>query len=392
MQNDNVATLGRTKKEYSAFAAGMGSAAQLQNDFMTQVVGISSAVPSQGIVAAMQNSGSPSGSWNAALFPLTALPKNVPLDKVIVTVGNSRSDVIGLGGDGQIYRLGNQEHFDQWNEGGGLLSQQATFAKTLGLNTCSAFAVAPQVFAVNTNGQAWVAAYQDGSNAWHPGFALPNQCGNTYQSISARPDLSSDGINHAIGLTTEGLACELALQDCTNRNYGAATWAPGAGALGSPTGLPSFTQLMLITGDDANVFHVIGLGSDGSVWDVDQYNIATSGWSHASVNVVGAGSGYSRISFYLDVVDSALTICLVGSSSGALTSFASYDSSNGWVTDSPVAIPVTQSPRHWIIIPNTPAGESSYLVMDLNSAGKMVVSAWCSGGVWNEGSTTPICS
>jgi hypothetical protein len=75
---------------------------------------------------------------------------------------------------------------------------------------------------------------------------------------------------HAVGLTSDGKASEVAA--AKGPGVGSANWSKWTGILGSANGLPEFSQLVLVSGDGAGNFHVIGLGTDGSVWDIDQYS------------------------------------------------------------------------------------------------------------------------
>lgn len=386
--NPESATLAeptRTRhQQYGKIACGHGNP-----DLYVQVLGLGSGKNAgKPYVAAMQNSDSAHGDWTPSAFSLTGANAPATLVDLAACAGNNATEAVGLGSDGNIYRLGSQTQDGTWTKGGGLVAQSTTFSPG-SISACLLNTVT--VFAVSSAKAAWVAAYRNQSQPqqWQAGYALPGPVGVTYQSLAARPDLSNAGTTHAIGLTTDGKACEAATAG--GPGTGASNWTTGKGILGQTTGLPAFAQLLLVSGDAQNNFHVIGLGTDGSVWDIDQYSAtaATPAWSGNSTQIVAAGTiGNSKIDFFLSGAPGSFSINLVAWTNSTLVTFAIYASS--WTTAS-VTIPTCGASRHWQIVSNLKdTASNGIFILGLSGVGLLYELAYCKNGTWTAGPLTPI--
>ncbi|HLP26427.1 MAG TPA: hypothetical protein VK477_12165, partial [Acidobacteriota bacterium] len=230
-----------------------------------------------------------------------------------------------------------------------------------------------------------VALYRDqqAHPQWQPGFALPNPTSSKFASLGARSDLSDAGTTHVIGLTRDGNACEVATTSGPGAGPTAQTWTKGAGFLGDKSVLPMLKQLVLVTADAAGNFHVIGLGTDNSIWDVDQFtaNAPQPAWSHQSTCIVAPGQ------FAADKIDcyfsSALEILLLASSGGALFQLASY--SNEW-TAQPSRISTLGACADWHIAsnPTTGTGTEAFILGAANT-GLVYEVADYANGKWTQG-------
>ena len=368
--------------QYSKFACGHGSP-----DLYVQVLGLGAGKKAgTASVASMQNSASAHGDWTPSSIALTGANPPATLADLAVCAGSSATEAVGIGSDGRIYRVGSQTQDQQWTPGGGLLPQATTFVpgslSASLLNTATFFAV--------TSTQApWVAGYRDQSQVWQPGYALPGAGGLSFQFLAARPDRSNAGTTHAIGLTTDGKACEVAT--AVGSGTGVGNWTAGKGRLGSATGLPAFTQLLLVTADSSQNFHVIGLGSDGSVWDIDRYaaGAVTPQWSGQSTRIVAPGSvSGSKIDFFLSGTPTSFTINLVAWTNSTLVVFATF--ATIWVPAS-VTIPTSGASRHWQIINNlVDTASNGIFILGLSGAGLLYELAYCKNGTWTAGTQTPI--
>jgi len=306
------------------------------------------------------------------------------LTDLVVAAGNNLSHVVGLGNDGNIYCAGS-ENAGQWTPGAGLLSQVQTFLS----GTLSAQIVnTATVFALSNLGAPWVAAYRDqqAQPQWQRGYALPNPTGATFKQLAARPDTSDLGPTHAIGLTTGGQAVEVAT--ARGRGTGAGNWSPGAGVLGQASGLPAFVQLLAISGDNAGNFHVIGLGADGSVWDIDQYtaNAAAPKWTKVSQLIAPAGTcSTGKIGCY---VGSGLSLNLVAWQGSRLTVFACFTAS--WSTTTTV-IPTSGIASEWHLAANCKGSVGTEFILGVAGTGLVYELAYLnSHGAWEAGAQVPI--
>jgi hypothetical protein len=245
------------------------------------------------------------------------------------------------------------------------------------------------VFALSAQGAPWVAAYRDQQThpQWQPGYALPNLAGATFQQLVARPDMSSVSPTHAIGLTTGGQAVEVASAQGTGT--GAGNWRVGAGVLGQASGLPAFARILVISGDAAGNFHVIGLGTDGSVWDVDQYTAKTAvpQWTKASQLIAPAGtlSSSSKIDCYLG---SGLSLNLVAWQGSQLTAFAQYTTS--WRATATV-IPTSGVTAEWHLAANCSGTAGTDFILGVAGTGLVYELAYLNAhGAWEAGAQVPI--
>lgn len=369
-------------QQYSKLACGHGSPG-----LYVQVLGLG-AGKKAGLpfVAAMQSSAFAHGDWTPSSLALTGANPPATLADLAVCAGFNATEAVGIGTDGRIYRVGSQTQYPQWTPGGGLLPQATTFAAG-SLSAC--LINTATFFAVSSAQAPWVAAYRDQSQVWQPGYALPGPDGLTYTSLAARPDRSSAGTTHAIGLTTDGKASEVAT--ASGPGTGIGNWTQGKGVLGSTTGLPSFTQLLLVSGDAKNNFHVIGLGTDGSVWDIDQYaaTAALPGWSGVSTRISAAGAiGSGKIDFFLSGAPGDFAINLVAWAGSTLITFATFASS--WSPVS-VTIPTRGVSPHWQIVNNlVDTTSNGIFLLGLSGAGLLYELAYCKNGTWTAGPATPI--
>ena len=368
---------------YSAFACGP------DNNLNIQVVGLTNGKSAgAAVLASNQKSATAEGSWNADKTALT--PSGAEsLSDLVICSGAPVTYAIGLGGDGKIYKTGMLPPSGSWQAGGGVVTQTQTFAagslaqQLINTNT---------VFAIASTGAPWVAAYQDYQQQWQVGYALPSSVTDSFKSIGARPDMSDAGTTHAIGLTAAGAAVEIAT--ASGPGDTAAIWTKGHGALGKSTAqMPAFTQLHLVTADSVGTFHVIGLGSDGSVWDIDQFTaLATSpdspAWTGNSTKILAAGSiTQPGIDVYYDG-----SINIVGYSHSALAILATFVST-AWGT-STTAIPTCGSSLNWKIVNNTAYAFATQkcgtFILGLSGVGILYELAYFDGTTWTAGAQTPI--
>ena len=346
-----------------------------------QVLGLARGRPA---AASMQNSTSVQGSWSPVYVPLAP----VTLSDLVVCAGNNTTQAIGLGTDGNIYPVGKKISGGSWQAASGSpVTQSKKFkAGTLRfqlINTSTVFAVA-------SDGGAWVATYrsQDAQPVWKPGYQLPQPTTSIFQSLAARPDLSDAGTTHAIALAGSGVAYEVAT--AKGPGVGVNNWTAGAGALGGGATLPTFSQLVLVSGDCNSTFHVIGLGTDGSVWDIDQFAVkgSTLGWSKKSKNIVPAGTiTVGPIDFYLSNPAGSIVINLVKAVTGGLQVFAQF-SQTGWNSAS-ISIATSGGSTSWRLINNLVAG-TGVLALGLGSTGFAYELAYFDGNTWTAGSRSPI--
>lgn len=337
---------------------------------------------SQPRAASAQKSPYGSGNWTRLSQALTGTSSTTSLADLVIAADQYGTEALGLGNDGQIYRVGH-EASGAWTAGAGVVAQTTTFVpgtlSAQALNTATAFAIA------NTTSAPWVALYRDqqAQPQWQPGFALPNPTSAKFRSLSARSDLSDAGTTHVIGLTIDGHACEVATTSGSGTGPTTQKWSSGAGILGDKSALPALKQLVLVTADAAGTFHVIGLGTDNSVWDVDQFtaNAAAPAWTQKSTCIVAAGQ------FSADKIDcyftSALTIQLLASSSGALFQLASYSSQ--W-TAQPSKIPTLGACADWHVAPNPTTGtDAEAFILGVANTGLVYEVADYGNGQWTQG-------
>ncbi len=331
--------------------------------------------------ASAQKSPYGSGNWTRLSKALTGTSSSTSMADLVIAADQYGTEALGLGNDGNIYRAG-QEASGEWTAGAGIVSQTTTFVpgtlSTQALNTATVFAVANPLYA------PWIALYRDQEThpQWQPGLALPNPTSSKFASLCARPDMSDAGTTHVIGLTRDGNACEVATTSGSGTGP-TQTWTKGVGFLGDKSVLPALKQLVLVTADAAGNFHVIGLGTDNSVWDVDQFtaNAATPAWSHTSACIVEAGQ------FTADKIDcyfsSAFTILLLASSGGLLFQLATY--SNEW-TANPSRIPSLGACADWHVAPNPTTGTGTEaFILGVASTGLVYEVADYGGGKWTQG-------
>jgi len=334
-------------------------------------------------VASMQNSTSVQGDWTPCYTPLTA---PTPMVDLVVATGFDYTHAVGLGSDSHIYVAGSQNPAGKWEpkSGSGLISNPTLFvAGSLSAQLINT----PTVFALSYAKTPWVAAYRSlGVVGWNSGYALPMPKPFTLQWLGARPDVGDAGATHAIGLTTDGKACEVAI--ASGPGTGSSNWTVGKGTLGLATGLPAFTQLLLVSGDAQGNFHVIGLGADGSVWDIDQYSPARTNpetspkWSGISTRIAAAGSVTAgKIDFYFSGAINVVTW-----SGSGLKVLATY--TTGWVP-STVAIPTSGGSLDWQVV-NNMAGGAACFILGLGVAGLAYELAYYGNGKWSTGSKDPI--
>lgn len=375
--------LGRTQnRQYAKLACGPGSPGNL-----VQVLGLSAGKnEGQPAVVSVQKSPSAQGDWTPSYVPLTGAASPVTLEDLVVCAGYNTTEAAGLGTNGNLYRVGYQTNSPAWVAGDGLLIQPVVFTP----GTLSACLInTPTFFAVSFMNAPWVAAYRDQSQVWQPGYALPGPAGLSYQALSARPDLSDAATTHAIGLTLDGKACEVAT--AAGPGTGLKNWTQGKGILGQAAGLPAFTQLLLVSGDAASNFHVIGLGADGSVWDIDQFaaRATTPAWSGQSTLIAAAGTVRgSKIDFYLSSSAAGFSINLLAWAGSTLTIFATFGTV--WAR-SAATIPTSGASLHWHVVNNlaNPSGNSLF-ILGLSGAGLAYELAYANNGIWTAGTTIPI--
>jgi hypothetical protein len=378
-----AANAGRTQnRQYARLACGPGSPGNF-----VQVLGLSAGKDEgQPAVVSIQKTASAQGDWTPSYIPLTGAISPITLKDLVVCAGYNTTEAVGLGSNGNIYRVGYQTNSPAWVAGEGLLSQPVVFSP----GTLSACLInTPTFFAVSFMNAPWVAAYRDQSQVWQKGYPLPGPAGLSYQAIAARPDTSDAGTTHAIGLTADGKACEVAT--AAGRGTGSGNWTQGKGILGQATGLPAFTQLVLISGDAANNFHVIGLGTDGSVWDIDQFatQAATPAWSGRSTLIAAAGTiSNSKIDFFLSSSATGFSINLLAWAGSTLKIFATYGTS--WTTGT-ATIPTSGASLHWHVVNNlADPGSNSVFILGLSGAGLAYELAYCNNGTWTAGPRIPI--
>lgn len=369
---------------YGKLACGHGTPG-----LYVQVLGIGAGKNAgQPAVAAMQNSTSAHGDWQSAYLPLTGATAPATLVDLTVCAGYNATEAVGLGSDGNIYLVGEQTEDKKWTAGAGMLTQndKTTFLP----GTLSSFLLnTTTILALSSKNIPWVAAYRDQKQVWQPGYGLPSSIVSNFQSVAARPDLSSAGTVHAIGLTSDGSACEVSI--ASGSGTGSGNWKAGKGVLGSTTGLPTFAQLLLVSGDAAMNFHVIGLGIDGSVWDIDTYSAgtATPQWSGKSTRILAPGSvSDSKIDFFLSGAPGSFTINLVAWAGSTLSVLASFGTA--WAL-STATIPTSGFSARWQIINNLADTTSSGIfILGLSGLGLVYELAYSKDGTWTAGSTKPI--
>lgn len=367
------------RHSFSKIAVGQSSNNRLL------VVGITSGKPS-GQPAALSAQVSPysNNNWQPGYTPLTGPVGMIYLTDLVVACGSNTTHAVGLGNDGNVYCTGS-EVGSKWTPGAGLFSQTNVFKPgTLSaqmMNTAT-------VFAVSSQGAPFVALQRDQQSPpqWQPGYALPNPTGATFQQLLARPDMSDASPTHAIGLSTKGVAFEVA--SAKGPGTGPANWIPGAGQLGKASGLPAFSQLLAISSDAAGNFHVIGLGTDGSVWDIDQYSATakTPQWSKNSLLIAPAGTiSSSKIDCYLGT---GLSLNLVAWNNNQLTTFAQYSTSWG-----PAALPIPTCgvSMEWHLVANCLGKPGTDFILGVAGTGLVYELAYLnSSGAWEAGAQVPI--
>lgn len=370
---------------YSKLACGHGTPG-----LYVQVLGIGAGKNAgQPAVAAMQKSASAQGDWQSAYLPLTGPTAPAALVDLTVCAGYNATEAVGLGSDGNIYLVGEQTEDQKWTAGAGMLTQNQKTTTFLPGTLSSCLLNTTTILALSSKNIPWVAAYRDQKQVWQPGYGLPSSIVSNFQSIAARPDLSSAGTVHAIGLTSDGNACEVST--ASGSGTGSGNWTAGEGLLGSTTGLPTFAQLLLVTGDAAMNFHVIGLGTDNSVWDIDTYSAgsATPQWSGKSTCIVAPSSvSDSKIDFFLSGAPGSFTINLVAWAGSTLSVLASFDTA--WAA-STATIPTSGFSARWQIINNlADTSSTGIFILGLGSVGLVYELAYCKDGTWSAGTKTPL--
>ncbi|WP_221030521.1 hypothetical protein [Actomonas aquatica] len=374
--------------QFSTFVCGQDPT----NDYI-QVVGLTggkaAGLPA---LASAQNSPAASGTWTPAFQALTgAVPPNFLTD-LTVCAGMNTTSAVGLGNDGKVYVVGRNIGGSHWKPGSGVISQSTTFREDtltswiINTGTC---------FAVSSSGAPWVAAYQaqDTQGTWTPGYALPSPQSVELTSLQARPDMSDDATTHAIGLTTDGQPFEVAY--AAGRGTGVGNWKPGQGYLGQPVGLPVFQQLVLVSSDAKNLFHVIGLGKDGSLWDVDQFTAtaAQPSWLGQSTQILPAGTIHnSSIQVHTtSTTASYITLDVIAWVENVLTIVARFTSN--W-TPLSQKIPTSGLALEWRVVENMAhflnLGSPASMILGIGGLGFIHELAYHSGGTWTEASSSPI--
>jgi hypothetical protein len=380
---------------YSKMAVGFGFSAKKTSNLI-QVLGIDSG-NAQVRVASMQADTSIAGDWRpsgAALLNVAS----TRLHQLVVASGFDGTYALGLGSDGNIYRLGTQLHEDSWQSGGGILQNSTTFSPVCGIS--AALGNSSEVFAIsNVDYSAWVAAYHnEGEVGWNPGFVLPGGKVSNFMWVGARPDLSEKAVVHAIGLNLRGNPYEIAVQ--SGSGVGSQTWSAGVGELGDQE--RPYSLLLLITGDSQQTFHVIGMGQDGSVWDVDQYSAtaSTPAWSKKSVQIAPSGTISTHNPIFDYVLDQKANVYLITQEATPkgemqLVQFASLVG-DSWKQTSSV-IPASRTTSYWSVVTNLAAGTStsspspSFILGLSHTTGHIYELAYTADGVnWTKGQTNAI--
>lgn len=328
--------------------------------------------------AAVQCAPYGSGNWTRQSKALSGPIPGTALTDLVITADLFGTEVLGLGNDGVIYRCG-REAGGVWAPGTGKFPQGTAFVpgslSAQFLNTSTAFAVAAGSLA------PWAAIYRDNvSKGWKDGFALPNHTAAKFTSLRACPDMSGAGTVHVIGITSAGSICETAT--VSGGGCGPSqTWVAGSGNLGQSSGLPAFQQVVLVSGDGNGNFHAIGLGTDGSIWDVDQFTPSTSAWSRKSTCIVAARQFTGdKIACYLSSTKSLL---LVGSTAGSLSQLASYAGSWTAVT---TPIPAFGLVTNWHLVPNPVTGTNTdAFILGVANTGLVYEVADYQAGKWVKG-------
>lgn len=353
-----------------------------------QIVGLTAGKSAgQPGVAAAQASPYGQGDWTPVATRLTGATPPATLKHLAITADTIGCEAVGLGNDGKIDRAGRQ--FDgPWVSDTGPVTQPMTFVpgslSAHVLNTATVFAAAA------TDNAPWVALYRDQSTPpqWQPGFALPNPTHSEFQFVAACPDLSDAGTTHVIGLTTGGRACEVATTSGRGTGPTDQQWTGGFGFLGNASGLPAFSQLVLISGDAAQNLHVLGHGLDGSVWDIAQYSLApvNGGWkNHSTLIYAGGQKNLRKIACFLTP---ALTLNLVGSALGQLWQLATYDVA--WKSDV-IPLPLRGTCTDWHLAPNpvVQTGTDAFII-GLGGTGLVYEMLVYQNGAWAAGAPGPI--
>jgi hypothetical protein len=169
--------------------------------------------------------------------------------------GNGRLQILGLGTDGQIYVVAQQDEHDNWQADGRRLANPGThYSAVLAVAGNSDIL---QVLGLGSDGRAYLAAWQDGKG-WHDDGRMVGNPKHSYAALAAGK--SRKGHLEVLGLGTDRKAYLAAWQDDgggwhVSEKYG--------GPLGNES--RPYVAVAANIGADLN-FQAVCLGADGKVY------------------------------------------------------------------------------------------------------------------------------
>lgn len=311
-----------------------------------------------------------------------------PLYAALVTgAGNGGAlQVVGIrSSSAQAYLADYQTTSGAWTAGGPLPGQTATFSTIATAAGMSGGSQALQVLGLGVDdGQAYVAAWQDGGGVWHAGAALP---ATSTRLTALAPGVGISGGSASLQIVGLGASDRLAYLVAWQDSSG--NWSAG-GMLPSQTEPLAAIATGIGTTGSAAALQVLGLGaSDGFVYVV--------GWQDSTGNWHGAGpvpNQTVKMSAIATAVGSSggassLQVIGLGAADGLPYVAAWQDSSGNWHAGSMLPAPSVELTAITTGT-GTSGGEPSLQVLGLGVDGHAYVTAWQdASGNWHPGQELP---
>lgn len=207
----------------------------------------------------------------AAALALSSTALATTYSSIVLGQGNTNSgqnalQVIALGTDGHAYLPVWQDNNGNWTQTGILPGQGTTLYSQLAAARASGSALGKlQVFGLGqSDGQAYVVAYQDNNGNWYAGGKLP-QSGAAYTQLVAAAGTCSSHPLQVFGLgASDGLAHLVAFQD-TNGNWSSSNLVLGSQPYSSISiGYGNGGNLQVFgVGESDHLPHLAGFQNDG---------------------------------------------------------------------------------------------------------------------------------
>ncbi|KJH67978.1 hypothetical protein [Chromobacterium violaceum] len=225
------------------------------NSNYLQVIG--ARVESSPYLVAWQDNG---GNWHAGM-PLPN-PSGYAGGFQQLATGNGNDhflQVVGVGNDGNAYLVTWQNAQGQWSPGFALPKPSGYSGTFTQLATGVGNGNFLQVLGIGTDGNAYLAAWQDNGGNWHPGFALPKPSGYNGTFAKLVTGIGNSNYLQVFGIGSNGVAYLVSWQDSGGNWHGGLTLPQPSGYNGS------FSQLAAGNGN-SHYLQVVGTDAQGNVY------------------------------------------------------------------------------------------------------------------------------